>query len=299
MMPEISVIVPIFNTEKYIAKSLNSIIGQSFSDIEIICIDDCSSDKSANVVKAFARNDARIRLIRHATNLGPGGARNSGIEIARGEYLVFIDSDDYVDPNFVETLRQATDGGRIDIASCGYRVLDDSGLTEWEYSPEDRLVDNSTRKSMLWGTTHPHFCDKIWRKSLFVDNNITLPTNCYWEDVHSIPSLLYHARHVRCCGQILYHYFNRSGSITNSGGKKHLIDLLLAIDNIKDFMIARGIYQAELKEFRFFYEGLFDFHARKLRRNRMIEAGDTDKFLRLSNLLRQGYSEIDDRLRGV
>src|SRR5262245_3339417 len=104
-MPEISVIVPIFNTDKYIAKSLNSIIGQSFSDIEIICVDDCSSDKSANVVKAFARNDARIRLIRHATNLGPGGARNSGIEAARGEFLVFIDSDDYVDPNFVEILR--------------------------------------------------------------------------------------------------------------------------------------------------------------------------------------------------
>lgn len=298
-MPDVSVIVPVFNTEKFVSRCLDSILAQSLSDIEIICVDDCSSDRSSHVVRAFARNDSRVHLIRHATNLGPGGARNTGIKLARGDYLIFIDSDDYVDPNFVEFLRRATDGGRIDIATCGYRVFGETGLTEWEHSPEDRYVDNSVRKSMLWSVTHPHFCDKIWRRSLFIDNDISLPTNCYWEDVFTIPSLLYHARNLRCCGKVLYHYFNRSGSITNSGGKKHLIDLLLAIDNNKDFMIAKGIYQVELEDFQAFYEGLFAFHARKLRKNGMTDAGDTEKFLRLSSLLQQGYASIDDRLRGV
>jgi len=297
-MPHVSVIVPIFNTERLIPKCLNSILGQSMPDIEVICVDDCSSDSSAQVVRSFARTDSRIRLIRHSTNLGCGGARNSGIQSARGEYVAFVDSDDYVDPSFLEFLYQATDSGRIDIAACGYRVYDDNGLTEWDFSPEDKVVDNLVKKSMMWGVTPPHFCDKIWRKSLFADNGILFPTNSYWEDVSTTPMLLYYAKNIRCGRQILYHYFNRSGSITNTGGKKHLIDLLLAIDGIKDFMIEKGLYQAEAKEFTRFYEDLFEFHARKLRKNGMANEKDTKKFLRLISLIKQGYSNLDDGLRG-
>jgi glycosyltransferase involved in cell wall biosynthesis len=296
-LPQISVVVPIFNTERFISRCLESILVQSFSDIEIVCIDDCSSDNSGHIVRGFIKNDSRVRLINHSTNLGPGGARNSGIAAATGEYVAFVDSDDYVDPNFLEYLYEATDFGRIDIASCGYRVLDETGITQWEHSPEEETFGSLLENSAFWTATHPHFCDKLWRKSLIVDNKIMCPEQSYWEDVYTIPEILFHAKSFHCGGKVLYHYFNRSGSITNSSGKKHLIDLLLAIDNIKDLLVKKGVYEREAESFQNFYEGLFKFHARKLATMRMKNDPDTEKFIRLSSVLCDGYTEYDNRVR--
>ena len=296
-MPRVSVIVPIYNTELYVARCLNSVLLQTVSDIEIICVNDCSSDKSAQVVKGFIRNDSRIRLINHNVNLGPGGARNTGIKAARSEYISFVDSDDYVDPNFLEYLYAATDSGRVDITSCGYRVVDEIGGTRWEHSPEDRIFGSLAENSVLWTATHPHFCDKLWRKALFTEGDIWCPENSYWEDVYAIPKILFNARSFKSGGQVLYHYFNRAGSITNSSGKKHLIDLLLAIDSVKDFLIEKGVYKKEAGPFKTFYEGLFSFHAKRIEQIGTSSINETDKFVRLCALLSRGYSEFDNQLR--
>ena len=103
-MPKVSVIIPVFNTEKYLTKCLDSVCNQTLSDIEIICVDDCSTDNSLNILKEYASKDNRIKLIEFKENKGAAVARNTGIIEAKGEYVGFIDSDDYVDLDFYEKL---------------------------------------------------------------------------------------------------------------------------------------------------------------------------------------------------
>ena len=94
-MPKVSVIIPVYNTEKYLEKCLDSVCNQTLSDIEIICVDDCSTDNSLNILKEYAQKDNRIKLIEFKENKGAAAARNEGIKAATGEYIGFIDSDDY------------------------------------------------------------------------------------------------------------------------------------------------------------------------------------------------------------
>lgn len=103
-MPKVSVIIPVYNTEKFLRKCLDSVCNQTLQDIEIICINDCSTDGSLEILREYARKDNRIKLIELLENCGAAKARNIGIDIAEGEYLGFIDSDDYIDLDFYENL---------------------------------------------------------------------------------------------------------------------------------------------------------------------------------------------------
>ena len=103
-MVKVSIIVPVYNVEKYISRCLNSLINQTLDDIEIICVNDCSTDNSFETVKEYAVKDSRFVLIEHEINQGLGSARNSGIGIASGKYIIFIDSDDYIDTDYCEKL---------------------------------------------------------------------------------------------------------------------------------------------------------------------------------------------------
>ncbi|EGJ3618626.1 glycosyltransferase family 2 protein, partial [Campylobacter jejuni] len=96
-MPKISIILPTFNVEKYIAKALESCINQSFKDIEIIVVDDCGSDKSIDIAKEYAKKDERIKIIHNEENLGTFAARNNGVKAAGGGYIMFLDPDDYLE----------------------------------------------------------------------------------------------------------------------------------------------------------------------------------------------------------
>ena len=97
MAPKISLIVPVFNVEKYVSKCLDSLVAQTLKDIEIICVDDCSTDNSLQIIEKYASKDSRIKIVKHEVNKGLGQARNTGLGYSCGEYIWFIDSDDYVD----------------------------------------------------------------------------------------------------------------------------------------------------------------------------------------------------------
>ena len=104
MIKKISVIIPVFNTEKYLTNCINSILGQTLKDIEIICINDCSTDNSLKILQDFSKQDIRIRIIDLKENKGVSNARNTGIDLAQGEYIYFIDSDDWIDANYLEEM---------------------------------------------------------------------------------------------------------------------------------------------------------------------------------------------------
>lgn len=120
--PKISIIVPCYGVEKYLDRCLSSIINQTFSDLEIILVDDCSPDNTPQICDEWAKKDSRIKVVHKGKNEGLGFARNTGLKIASGEYVAFVDSDDFVDITMYETLYKATNDGTIDVVYCGLRI---------------------------------------------------------------------------------------------------------------------------------------------------------------------------------
>ena len=118
-MPQVSIVVPIYNVQRHIDRCIVSILQQTLSEFEVIFVDDCSTDCSASAVRRFARNDSRIVFAAHDRNKGLGAARNTGISLARSDYVTFIDSDDFVDANLLEEMIKACDGGYFDIVEVG------------------------------------------------------------------------------------------------------------------------------------------------------------------------------------
>lgn len=136
MKEKISVIIPVYNTEKYIEKCIQSVLGQTYTNLEIICVDDGSVDNSGAILDAFAKKDARIKVI-HQENAGVSDARNAALRVATGDWIGFVDSDDYIDADMYETMLKANEQQGADIISCGYYL---------EY--EDRCVVAENRKDV-------------------------------------------------------------------------------------------------------------------------------------------------------
>ena len=295
-MPRISVIVPIFNAERYLEKCLYSIIDQSFSDIEIICVNDKSSDHSAEIVNSLARNDARLRLFNHETNLGPGGARNTGITHARSNYLAFVDSDDYVDPNMLEEFLECSDNEKFDVVESGCRAIGEDGELIWEYTPEKKtfnsLEGNRDRMFLLreWGLPQ-----KLWRKSLFADPHLTFPTHVYWEDISLIPILMQRANNLRKLDSIFYNYTQRKNSITNTASAKHVVDLFKAFEHIKKFLIDNGIYERERENFKKIVTNCTGYLATKMRGVDESGSNDVNRIIERCSVLAGTYLRHDDR----
>ena len=118
---KISVVIPVYNTEKYIERCIYSILNQTYKDLEIICVDDGSTDKSGDILDRLSKEDSRIR-VKKKKNEGVSVARNTALIEAKGDYIGFVDSDDYVDPRYYEVLSEALNSGHIDIVTCNYFI---------------------------------------------------------------------------------------------------------------------------------------------------------------------------------
>ena len=118
-MEKVSIIIPVYNVEKYLPKCLESVLGQTYADLEIICVDDGTPDRSAAVILSYAEKDRRINLISQE-NQGLSGARNTGINAATGKYIVFLDGDDWIDPETVETAVNKAEENNTDVVMWGY-----------------------------------------------------------------------------------------------------------------------------------------------------------------------------------
>ena len=177
-MAEISVIIPVFNTEQYLDRCLDSVLGQDLEDLEVICVDDVSTDGSAALIQRRARKDSRLRYIRQEVNAGPGQARNRGIDAATGRYVYFLDSDDWIEPDLLSRmLRMADETGRdVIINSSFVKEYDGNGKKEYgtrfgflEEAP--RAYDTDTVLLLF----PPVLWARLYRRSYLADNNIRFP----------------------------------------------------------------------------------------------------------------------------
>ncbi len=166
--PHVSIIVPCYNASETIKICLESITSQTLHNIEILCIDDGSTDNTPDIITMYSRRDKRIKLIKHSENMGTSTARNSGLEIARGEYIGFVDSDDYVDYNFFEKLYRAAHGTKSDIARAEQKI---------HYPDEtiDEPIPNSKIRDKY--DFYMTFSSAVYRRTMLKTNDIKFYTS--------------------------------------------------------------------------------------------------------------------------
>ena len=209
-MPElISVIVPVYNVERYVEKCIESICSQTFSALDIILVDDGSTDRSGLICDEWMQRDSRIRVI-HKENGGLSDARNAGIEIARGNWYVFIDSDDFITPDTIERLYAAAAVHDCEIAVCNMVRIYDDGSTEPFYNPVCELTvwEGQQRFETL---KQPSACNKLFRAELFRD--VRFPRGKFYEDTFVYHILAHRAESIVLTGHDGYYYLSRRESI--------------------------------------------------------------------------------------
>lgn len=225
-MSKISIIIPVYNTEKYIEKCLNSIIGQTLSDIEIICVNDGSTDNSLDVLKKFAARDLRIKIIEQA-NKKQGAARNNGTKHATGEYIGFVDSDDWVDHDYFEKLYIAAKKYDSDIALATNVRIGKHKFKKRLNIKKEKFVTSLQEKIDIckqWKNECP--TNKIYRLSMLKKNEILWSEGCYCEDKLFTMQAVFYANGVVAVPGINYYYFENPTSTVNTRVKKHIEELI-------------------------------------------------------------------------
>lgn len=240
----VSVIVPVYNVEKYLERCLTSLEKQTFQFFDIIIIDDGSEDGSSEIAKSFSDRDSRFRY-RRIERGGVANARNVGLSFASGEYIAFVDSDDYVEPDYIEKLYLAAKDNNCKISTCNYSLVYESSphkdkpvrirkLSSGVYSGDSyvkRIIEDWSVRSYLW--------NKLWHRSLFFDYNIEFP-NMYFEDIATVARLAFNADKVVVVDEPLYHYFVRKNSIMTSVKVEKINDYIYAFAIIRNYIQYHG-----------------------------------------------------------
>ena len=215
---KVSVIIPVYNTEKYLEKCLDSVCNQTLSDIEIICINDCSTDNSREILNRYAADDERIKIINFEENKGAAAARNAGIDAATGEYVGFVDSDDYIDLNFYEKLYIGATTSNADIVKSNLKY------TGWNTPSSGSYYNlNDVKKSKY---KFNHVPTAIFKRSLLLQNNIFFPENleCAEDSVFEILAASA-CNKIEIVEDVCYYYVFRQNSLNH--------DLIVTENKIK------------------------------------------------------------------
>ena len=211
----VSVIVPVYNVEPYLQQCLDSVVNQTYENLEILIIDDGSTDGSGVICDEYERLDSRIKVI-HTVNRGLSAARNRGLDEAKGEYISFIDSDDWFELDAIEIVMREAYSSNADIVCFRY-------VQEYKNVSFIPRCESNQRRELIAGDIIEEFCNgsgietaawnKFYKKGIFSD--IVYPEGRYYEDIAIICQLLKKAGKVVCIPSILVHYRSRSNSITN------------------------------------------------------------------------------------
>lgn len=245
----ISIIVPVYRVEEYIKECIDSILAQTYTDLEIILVDDGSPDNCGNICEDYSKKDERIKVI-HKSNGGLSDARNAGIKAAKGEYIGFVDSDDWIEPNMYETLYKACSTNNADIAICGfYRDYTDKSIACVKFNNEIITGDDAVKKLIDGSQIQDHAWAKLYKTELW--DNIDYPVGKNYEDVRTTYKTFIRAKRVCTVNKALYHYRQRAGSISKAGLDSNKLEWLDAVYEQAGFLRNNDILG---KEYDYFFE---------------------------------------------
>ncbi|MBU6339211.1 MAG: glycosyltransferase [Rickettsiales bacterium] len=203
-IPKISVIIPVYNAEKYLSRCLDSVCNQTLKDIEIICVNDCSSDLSAEILFEYSQNYKNLTFINLEKNQGESAARNAGLALAKGEYLGFIDNDDEIDLNFYEKLYEKSKEKNADIIKGQAVEISYNGIKH----VIKQMHENDDK--LLFAT---YWWSAIYKKSLIVENNISFSINhSLGGDILFLNRAVIAAKNLALVDGVYYHYYRREDS---------------------------------------------------------------------------------------
>lgn len=254
--PEVSVIVPIYNTAKFVKRCLRSLIEQDFDrSYEIIVIDDGSTDNSFKIVEKIAAEHNNIRVYSQK-NSGVSAARNTGLAYARGKYVTFTDSDDFVSKRYISMMYRAAEVSGADIVCCNFRCVNEQGAP----SGIDGILkhragvfpsENMLRSLLLDITIRSFAWNKLYRRSLFTEHDIKFPVGKLYEDMRTTPRLFYHAKRIAVVSGVLYNYVQHSGSITGTMTPRKVFKYIDSYGSVRKFLDEKQIYHKYAAEYKF------------------------------------------------
>lgn len=264
MCKMVSVIIPVYNTEQYIKTCYLSVINQSYSPIEIILIDDASTDNSKKIIQELKQktNNRMIRCYYFSENRGLSDVRNFGLEKSSGEYVAFLDSDDWYDSNFLAEMVDALEKNHADVSICS--ILSEknnfsSSSIRYFYNTTTSITGDYALKLLSRSIRNdvyitPMVGNKLFRKNFLVDNKLQfIQRSCYEDDVFSF-SLFALDPSVILVSKTAQHYLQREDSITHSFSKKRIDDLINAFIILKNNLQEYGIFNKYEKEYMAYFD---------------------------------------------
>lgn len=244
MQPLISVIVPIYNVEKYLNKCIESIVNQTYKNLEILLVDDGSSDNCPKICDDWAKKDERIKVI-HKENGGVSSARNAGLDAAAGEYIGFVDSDDYIDSDMFEFLITDSKQNDTEISCCTFRyVNEEDNIVEKTTKPfiSDTAYFTPNEMCRLFYEGNDDFVqlwNKVYKRRLF--DNLRFPEGRVFEDWDLAPMLYFESKKSSYIPVEKYNYFLSEGSISRTYSLKRYCDCVLSDYDHYEFFNSKGV----------------------------------------------------------
>lgn len=273
---EVSVIVPMYNVENYIEECLDSLVSQTLKDMEVIVVNDGSTDNSVSIVEKYVSKYPDLIKLVHKENGGLSDARNFGIPYTKGKYIGFLDSDDFVDKNMYEFMSLKLEEGH-DIVVCDIEYFYENSDNKWILKGLcDWPVKNLSKKALL----SPMFAwNKLYRASYFKTENYRYPLNTWYEDLPVTTLMFAQTRKIGYINEALVHYRQREGSIMSNTKSNRLYEIFNVMKMVRDNFKEKGLYEEYFEEIEY-------LHIEHLRLYGMF------RFIR-SNIFKDLYNESD------
>ena len=247
---KVSVVMPIYNAYSYLRAALDSVVSQTLTDIEIICVDDGSTDNSLELLKEYQQTDERVRIIPE-NNAGPSAARNKGFARARGKYVLFLDADDFYEPTLIEKLYNLAERDELDIALCKFdiynnrksRFEDNIRSDHGEIYEEGKVVSKSDCPDTILSSTTGYVWNKLFRREFLIEKEIVFDPGLYvFEDTCFVVTALSLASRIGKCFEILIHHRVYTNQPRNKLFKKYYKQVPVVYAKIKEFLRAHGMF---------------------------------------------------------
>ncbi|MBR6126617.1 glycosyltransferase family 2 protein [bacterium] len=244
---KISIIVPVYNVEKYIAQCIESILNQIFKDFEVLCIDDCGTDNSVKIIEEYAKKDRRIKIIKHEFNKGLGTARNTGVEHSKGKYIACVDSDDWILPDYLKLMYEKIEETGVNSVWCKpWSYLDWNQKTEEITFPAlVALKEGFTDVSKDNIHTFPAYAwNKMYRKDFITKNNLRWADGLIFEDIEFYYRFFTKSTLIYMLDEHLYMYRRRMDSIVSSGLKaqNNFTDIITITKRLYDYLLENKLF---------------------------------------------------------
>lgn len=247
---KVSVVMPIYNASDYLRPAIDSVLNQTLTDIELICVDDGSTDDSLSIIKEYQQQDDRVRIITE-NNAGPSLARNKGLQRVRGKYVIFLDADDFYDYNLLEKLYDLAEEKSLDITICQFDIFntrkskfeDNIRSDHGEIFEGGRVASKNDYPDVILSCTTGYVWNKLFRKEFLTEKNLTFDINLrVFEDTHFVVVALSLADRVGKCFEKLIHHRVYVNQPRNKLLRKYYRQVPIVYAKIKEFLRAHGMY---------------------------------------------------------